>query len=65
MARKSPRLLKVQEVFDIMEIPDTHEQNIQAVMAAMEMTRDELMTKTNWKDFKAWRDKVVKENSLE
>ncbi len=65
MPRKQPRLLKVQEVFDIMEIPDTHEQNIQAVMAAMEMTRDELMTKTNWKDFKAWRDKVVKENSLE
>ena len=65
MARKSPRLLKVQEVFDIMEIPDTHEQNIQAVMAAMEMSRDELMTKTHWKDFKAWRDKVVKENSLE
>ncbi len=65
MSKKSPRLLKVQEVLDIMELEDMHEQNIQAVMAAMEMSREDLLTKTHWKDFKAWRDKVVKENSLE
>tara|TARA_R100000951_G_C2642926_1_gene181572 strand:+ start:1059 stop:1256 length:198 start_codon:yes stop_codon:yes gene_type:complete len=65
MPRKQPRLLKVQEVLDIMQIEETTEQNIQAVMAAMEMSREDLMGKTHWKDFRAWRDKVIKENSLE
>jgi len=65
MPRKQPRLLKVQEVLDIMQIEETTEQNIQAVMAAMEMSREDLMDKTHWKDFRAWRDKVIKENSLE